>query len=270
MAYCRNCGSELGEKTKFCQNCGASVLEEGANNIAFETVNASENTPVGQKVVDSSENKKNKKKGRFIGVLLLALSIVDFYSDPAILTIVLSIALFIGCVYCLKKKYKGKVFTIIALIITVICLYAGFTQAREIGLLAVPSDEKVAEQVAVPSANKTTTSVESATSKVEIEKKPTTRNEEKKETFSGVDPELKAFLDSYEAFMGEYVEFMKKYSNNPSDALAMLSEYTKFMEKYAEFAEAVEKYDSEDMSPEDAKYYLEVINRCNMKMLEVY
>ena len=50
----------------------------------------------------------------------------------------------------------------------------------------------------------------------------------------------------------------------------MLGEYASIMEKYGEFAEAVEKYDEKEMSTADAKYYLEVTNRINQKMLDVY
>lgn len=85
-----------------------------------------------------------------------------------------------------------------------------------------------------------------------------------------MDPELKAFLDSYEAFMDEYVDFMKKYTDGSGDPLAMLTEYTQIMTKYEDFAKKADAYDTNEMSTEDAKYYLEVINRCNQKMLEVY
>ena len=70
--------------------------------------------------------------------------------------------------------------------------------------------------------------------------------------------------------MDEYVDFMKKYMADPGNAIAMLSEYTDIMVKYEDFAEKVDKYDSDSMSTEDAKYYLEVVNRCNQKMLEMY
>ena len=87
---------------------------------------------------------------------------------------------------------------------------------------------------------------------------------------SGVDPDLKTFLDSYEEFIDEYVVFMKKYMADPLNAVSMLSEYSEIMSKYADFAEKVDQYDSKGMSTEDAKYYLEVTARCSQKMLEIY
>lgn len=104
-----------------------------------------------------------------------------------------------------------------------------------------------------------------ATTEEAIESEPTT--EEKKEDKGGVDPDLKAFLDEYEAFMYDYIEFMDKYENS-DDVISMLNDYTKMMTKYAEFAEALEEYDEDEMSAADAAYYLEVTNRVNQKMLE--
>lgn len=82
-----------------------------------------------------------------------------------------------------------------------------------------------------------------------------------------VNPELKAFLDEYEKFMDEYIDFMKKYDSS-DNTVELISDYTSIMQQYAEFAETIEKYDSEEMSGEDAAYYLEVVNRVNEKMLK--
>jgi len=85
---------------------------------------------------------------------------------------------------------------------------------------------------------------------------------------NGVDPDLKAFLDSYESFMDEYVEFMQKYKSGGS-SLDMMTEYLDMMNKYQDFAEKAEKYDIDSMSDADSKYYFEVMNRINAKILQV-
>ena len=86
-----------------------------------------------------------------------------------------------------------------------------------------------------------------------------------------VTPELKEFLDEYEAFINEYVDFMKKYTSASSnDVISMLSDYTDILTRYSEFAEAIDKYDTNTMSTADAAYYLAVTNRCTKKMLELY
>lgn len=102
---------------------------------------------------------------------------------------------------------------------------------------------------------------------VVVEKKEETKAEVSSE---GSATDIKEFLDAYETFIDEYVEFMKKYMDDPTNVVSMLEEYTDIMKKYEEFAEAVDSYDSESMTPEEAAYYLEVTTRCNQKMLEIY
>lgn len=85
-----------------------------------------------------------------------------------------------------------------------------------------------------------------------------------------VDPDLKAFLDSYEVFTDEYVEFMKKYNEDPQNVASMLMEYAEIMGKYEDFAGKLEQYDEDEMSTADAKHYLEVTSRCAQKMLDIY
>ena len=84
---------------------------------------------------------------------------------------------------------------------------------------------------------------------------------------AGVNPELKAFLDDYEAFCDEYAAFMKKYLNNPTDVLGMLGDYTRMVQNLEEYSKRLDEYDPDVMSPEDAAYYLEVVTRCQKKML---
>ena len=94
-------------------------------------------------------------------------------------------------------------------------------------------------------------------------------NTEGTEQTPGVDPELKAFLDSYEKFIDEYVAFMKTYNSDPANALSMLAEYSQMMASYADFTEKLAQYDENEMSAADAAYYLEVTTRCTQKMLEI-
>ena len=84
---------------------------------------------------------------------------------------------------------------------------------------------------------------------------------------TGVTPELKAFLDSYEEFMDEYVSFMKKYQAS-TDSSAMLMDYLNFMQKYNEFSEKADAYNTDEMSDADAAYYLEVTGRIYQKLLQ--
>lgn len=92
--------------------------------------------------------------------------------------------------------------------------------------------------------------------------------ESSKTNSSGVDPDLKAFLDSYEDFIDKYVDFMKKFEKNPND-LELLSGYIEIMNKYYDFAKTVDDYNTSEMSDEDYKYYIDVTARCNKKLLAV-
>lgn len=284
MAYCRNCGSEIPEGVKFCTNCGSAVdgyFNEARSN-EFNRTNQSDD------VISKKNSKKKDKRyetgfekfSKFFGVILMFIAIVDYNSDPPILTIILSLAIIIGAIFCLSQKYRLKGFTIIALIIAVFCLFAGISQGKKIGFLKTPTDEEYAEagyvvedkddapEIQIDTTNNTVGNSNDVSSD---EKKPEAAKETKPaQTADGVDPELKAFLDSYEEFMDEYILFMKKYMNDPGNAVTMLGEYASIMEKYGEFAEAVEKYDEREMSTADAKYYLEVTNRINQKMLDLY
>ncbi len=94
-------------------------------------------------------------------------------------------------------------------------------------------------------------------------------NERDSSNTNKVDPDLKAFLDSYEIFVDEYIDFMKKYQNS-NDTLGMISDYMEFIEKYTDYMEKIEAVDEDSLSTADAKYYLEVTTRCTMKMLELY
>lgn len=111
---------------------------------------------------------------------------------------------------------------------------------------------------------------ENDSDKEESNKADTTKELEatdKEAASSEVTPELKAFLDEYEAFFDEYIEFMKKY-NNSDDSLSLMADYLQILEKYTSFTEAVEKYDSDEMSDADRAYYIEVTTRVSKKLLE--
>ena len=284
MAYCRNCGNEIPEGVKFCTNCGSTV-DGFANEVRgneFDRMNQNDD-------VISKKNSKRKVKreetgfekfSKFFGVILLFIAIVDYNSDPPILTIILSLAIIVGATFCLSQKYRLKGFTIIALVLAIFCLFAGISQGKKLGFLKTPTDKEYAEAGYVVEDKDDAPEIQIDTTNNNVgnsndvssdEKKPEAAKETKPaQTADGVDPELKAFLDSYEEFMDEYILFMKKYMDDPGNAVTMLGEYASIMEKYGEFAEAVEKYDEREMSTADAKYYLEVTNRINQKMLDLY
>ena len=111
--------------------------------------------------------------------------------------------------------------------------------------------------------------------KTETTDKVEKKSEETKPSDSGVNPDLKAFLDSYEAFMDKYVAFMKKYldSANSGDFenyMAMYQDYMELLVQMEDYEKKADQYDSESMSAVDLAYYLGSLNRIQMKMLEAY
>ena len=115
--------------------------------------------------------------------------------------------------------------------------------------------------------NNTTPSTDSSTQTSEPD---TTEKEPEKDTSNngGLDPDFKAAMDSYEKFMDEYVAFMKKYKDNPSD-LGLLADYADYMSKYADFVEDFEKWEDEEMNAAETAYYIDVQARVSKKLLEV-
>ena len=212
MAYCRNCGSEIPEGVKFCTNCGSAVdgYFNAARSNEFNRTNQSDD------VISKKNSKKKDKRyetgfekfSKFFGVILMFIAIVDYNSDPPILTIILSLAIIIGAIFCLSQKYRLKGFTIIALIIAVFCLFAGISQGKKIGFLKTPTDEEYAEAGYVVEEKNGTPEIQIETtdnssnngvdiSSDEKESEPDTESKPT-QTVDGVDPERKAFLDSYE------------------------------------------------------------------------
>lgn len=108
-----------------------------------------------------------------------------------------------------------------------------------------------------------------ATEETEAEDTEVTEIPESEETAStGIRPEVKEFLDSYESFMNEYCDFMEEYSDS-DDTVSMLKDYTNYMTKYAEFTEKMDALDDSDFNTEETSYYLDVQNRVSKKLLTV-
>lgn len=85
---------------------------------------------------------------------------------------------------------------------------------------------------------------------------------------SEVRPEIKEFLDSYEAFMKEYCNFMKQY-NNTDDVTPLLDQYTEIMKKYTDFTKKYDNLSSEyEMNDAEYDYYFDVQDRVNDMLID--
>lgn len=83
---------------------------------------------------------------------------------------------------------------------------------------------------------------------------------------SGIRPEFKQALDSYEAFFDEYIAFMERYKNS-NNSSAMLTDYANYMKKYAEYMTALAEVNDGTLSAEELAYYVEVNSRITQKLL---
>ena len=86
------------------------------------------------------------------------------------------------------------------------------------------------------------------------------------EVHTGIRPEFKEAMDSYEAFFDEYIEFLESYDAND---MSMLLEYTSFLSQYSETMGKLEDIDESELSPEEDAYYLEVMLRIDQKLITV-
>ena len=83
----------------------------------------------------------------------------------------------------------------------------------------------------------------------------------------GVSPEFKRYMDSYEEFFDEYLEFMNGMDGE-EDGFGVLLRYAAMLERYAEVMDSLDAIGEEELSTADEIYYLEVLSRINRKLLE--
>ena len=88
-------------------------------------------------------------------------------------------------------------------------------------------------------------------------------------TASGLRPEFKQAMDSYESFYNEYVDLLKQYKANPTD-FSILTKYMSMLSKVEEIDAAFKAWDSSDMTSEELKYYLEVSTRIQKKLVDLF
>lgn len=85
---------------------------------------------------------------------------------------------------------------------------------------------------------------------------------------NGGSSDFRAMADEYEAFIDQYVDFMKTYQSS-SNTAAMLVDYTNMMKQYSDWAAKMEGVDESTLSAEDSAYWLEVQGRVLQKLAEV-
>ncbi len=82
-----------------------------------------------------------------------------------------------------------------------------------------------------------------------------------------VTPEFKETLDSYEAFFDEFIVVLKAMADDSADTTTLFK-YAGMMMQYADTLEKLDAIDESKLSPADDAYYVEVMARIELKLLE--
>lgn len=277
--FCEKCGNEMNENALFCANCGAAVGAQASTPVGA-SVGGSVSSPVGASsgagnigVATTGAqlplNRTIDRFGSFYGIGLMILAFVDYYSDPPVLTILLSIAIIAGAICCLARKYKLKGFTIAALLIAVFCLQAGVRQGNRLGYFRVPSYGNAqsvqtesgylteADNVADSAYGTVNDSVASGSASGSV----------------GISPEFKKQVDDLEEFYNDYCDFMEEYSKAAAkgDVISMMDKYTKFVGDYAKYEAELNKLNDNqnNMTQEEMNYFLDAYNRIMKRLANV-
>lgn len=123
--------------------------------------------------------------------------------------------------------------------------------------------EKTSKPTATAKATPENTNIPTATAPtVAKTPKPTA-----KPVAAGIRPEFQKAMDEYREFFEEYCKFMKEYTKSPT--VAMLTQYYEYLEQYEETMEAWDKLDTNDMTAEEYKLYLDTINDINKMLMDL-
>lgn len=130
-------------------------------------------------------------------------------------------------------------------------------------------EESSEESVDQSDAESTEKSDAESTEQSDAESTEESDTESTEESTVQNDAGFRAWVDSYEEFMNEYVDFMKKYDESDGTDLAWLADYATMMSKYTEYIEKVDELDEDEVSVEDWAYYMAAEARILKKLSEI-
>lgn len=79
---------------------------------------------------------------------------------------------------------------------------------------------------------------------------------------------VRELLDTYEAFIDEYVDFMITYKDS-DDVSGMLTDYADIVARYSDLSEQIDDIDESSLSADDYAYYIEVLGRVTERLKEL-
>lgn len=146
-----------------------------------------------------------------------------------------------------------------------------FITKEEQSMLEELREEAAKEESSKEESSKESESEEESEPEEEPESEPEPEEEpeekpEEEAPASGIRPEIKEAIDAYEAFVDEYCEFMETVNEDPTNT-ELLAAYFEYVEKLEEEEQKMDELDK-DLTEEEENYYIEVLNRCNKKIME--
>lgn len=156
----------------------------------------------------------------------------------------------------MKKSslFRRICFLVLAIVISVLCCACGVKKQPVV--TASPT-------ATIPTTVSTTEQKQTKQETPAASQKPT---EEKAST--GIRPEFKEAMDSYEAFYDEYCAFMEEYKEDSLN-LSLLAKYADMIAKAAKMEEKFKAWDNGTLSNEELKYYLDVMNRIQKRLIDL-
>lgn len=180
------------------------------------------------------------------GILLTILAIVDLTLNIPLVTIIFSVLIIVGAVFCLIKKFRFRAFPIFAIVIAAFCLLYSVIQGRRTGYMVDPAT--------VPYNATTTTESE---------------DDEEGSDNNVVSADLKAFMNEYHTFIGNYVLFMQKFNSDPNGQKNLMDAYINIIDKYDYYAVKIEQLQASSMSAIDRAYFDEMLDKCKQELSKV-
>jgi TM2 domain-containing membrane protein YozV len=119
MAFCENCGTQLGENATYCENCGAKVGNADPS-IATSTSGDQGSTPVQMDQKTDSVQKKNPLIALILSLIITGVG--QIYNGQVIKGVILLVVFFIVFV----------IFWPLALIVWLFGMYDAYTTAGKI------------------------------------------------------------------------------------------------------------------------------------------
>ena len=135
---------------------------------------------------------------------------------------------------------------------------------------SMPAESSAIEETSEESKEESSEEiVEEESSEEEASSEEESPEEESSEEAETIDQalirdDIRDAIDSYEAFIDEYCEFLESYD---SSDLTMLAKYAEMLQKEVEMSQKFEALEDQELTEAEAFYYSEVSIRCSQKIL---